>query len=95
VEYVELMHTDVGNTTDDIGADIMSMHRTGFDWIGFQWVKVKGHIETAQAALDKEPPSKFWTDRLPFDRYRKVVLDGGDGRRREMTELLDRLRELS
>ncbi len=90
-----MMHTDVGNTTDDIGADIMSMHRTGFDWIGFQWAKVKGHIETAQAALDKETPSKFWTDRLPFDRYRKAVLDGGDGRRRQMTELLDRLRELS
>ncbi len=79
MEYVELMHTDAGITSDTIDTDIMSMHRTGFDWIGFQWAKVKGQIETAQAALDKEPPSKFWTDRLPFDRYRKDVLDGWDG----------------
>ncbi len=62
---------------------------------GFDWATVKGHIDAAKEELDKEAKSAPWTNYLPFDWDRRAVLDGEDGRRRDVTELLDRLRELS
>jgi hypothetical protein len=61
---------------------------------GFHLTTVKGHIDAAKAELDKEPKSAPWTNYLPFDVDRRAVLEGEDGRRRDVTELLDRLREL-
>lgn len=62
---------------------------------GFVWKTVKGHIDTAKEELAKEPAKAPWTNRLPFDVDRRVLLDDADGRPREVTELLAQLKELS
>ncbi len=85
--YVELIHTD----TDAIRAELARLTRGYAWWDGFDWATVKGHIDTAKAELDKEPKSAPWTNYLSFDVDRRAVLEGGDGCRRDVTELLDRL----
>jgi hypothetical protein len=91
VKYVEVMHSDA----DAIRAELERLTKGYPWWNGFDWATVKGHIDAAKAELDKEPKSAPWTNYLPFDVDRRAVLEGEDGRRRDVTELLDRLRELS
>jgi hypothetical protein len=91
VKYVEVMHSG----EDATRAELERLTKGYPWWNGFDWATVKGHIDAAKAELDKEPKSAPWTNYLPFDVDRRAVLEGEDGRRRDVTELLDRLRELS
>jgi hypothetical protein len=96
VAYVELMYENEGERkVDAIHLELKKL--TGGRVLlldGFHWTTVKGHIDAAKALLEKEPTSAPWTNYLPFDVHRRAVLEGEDGRRRDVTELLDRLREL-
>jgi hypothetical protein len=91
VAYVELMYADA----DAMRVELARLTRGHAWWDGFQWARVKGHIDTAKAELDKESQSASWTNLLPFDVKRDAVMEGGAGRRRELTELLAQLQELS
>jgi len=96
VAYVELMYENEGERkVDAIRAELERLTKGYPWWGGFDWATVKGHIDAAKAELDKEPKRAPWTNYLPFDVDRRAVLEGEDGRRRDVTELLERLRELS
>jgi hypothetical protein len=51
----------------------------------------KGHIDKAKQEIAKEPADAPWTNRLPFDMDRRVLLQGADGRQTEISELLAQL----
>ncbi len=96
VEYVELMYADEGERkVAVIDQELVKLTGGHAWWDDFHWARVKGHIDTAKAELDKEPQRAPWTNLLPFDVKRDAVLEGGAGRRRELTELLAQLQELS
>jgi hypothetical protein len=95
-EYVELMYADEGERkVAVIHQELVKLTVGHAWWDGFQWARVKGHIDTVKTELDKEPQSAPWTNLLPFDVKRDAVMEGGAGRRRELTELLAQLQELS
>ena len=66
-----------------------------FLWHGFDWPKITGHINTAKGKLDKEPDLSNYERFAPWDIHRGALLEGGDGRRREITDLLAQLQELT
>ncbi len=97
VDYVELMYA---NETGDVKLyenveTLRAMGPCPSWWDGFVWATVKEHIEMAKGKIEKEPTTAPSSNYAPFDWYRGVLLEGGDGRRREVTELLEELQKLS
>ena len=96
VDYVELMYEDKGERkTYTIQAEIekMTLYSRAW-WTGFYWPTVQGHIETAEAKLAQEPDPAWYERLVPWDTHRGVLLEDGDGRRRDVGELLAELQKL-
>jgi hypothetical protein len=95
VEYIQLMHVHdptprkFFEETKKLGFD-----REGFYIHGFDWSKIKGHINTAQQKLDKEPAATFPERYAPWDTYRDAFLEVGGGSGVEVSELLTQLKEI-
>ena len=65
-------------------------------WAGFHWPTVKGDIATAEAKLEEETAPSLYERYAPWDIHRDVLLEYGDGngKRRDVTELLAELQKL-
>lgn len=96
VTYVEMIYEDEDEKLYQSVDKLKVMHSYESFWEGRQWYvtdrpgvydwsTVIGHITTAQAEIDREPPQEPWFGRKP----------DADGGRRETTALLEQLRELS
>ena len=96
VDYVELMYTAKGKRQTlaiEVELQRMTENRSGW-WKGFDWSTVKEDIETANAKLAKEK-ALTWSEWLkPWDTHRDVLLEDGDGKRRDLMELLAELQKL-
>jgi len=97
VEYVELIYA---NKTGDVKLyeeqELLSkMTPNPSWWHGFYWSTVKRRINTAKEKLETEPAPTLYERYAPWDIHRSALLEGGDGRRREVAELLEQLQELS
>jgi hypothetical protein len=96
VEYVELMYeNEVTRKMDAINEEISKVTFNNAWWQSFDWSTVKGHIETAKEKLENEPTPTLYERYVLWDVKRNVLLDDVDGRRMEMTELLEQLQKLS
>lgn len=94
VEYVLLINEDNTGGGLKLYEDITSLKAMFAcdNWFnGYDWAMITGHIETAQRKIDEEPTTAPLSNYAPFDWYRGVLLEGDDGTRREVTELLEEL----
>jgi hypothetical protein len=98
VAYVEQMY--LGETDTDFrwylhGGRLARMKedRRVFWWQGYAWAAIKGHIQTAQDKINKEPPPTAW-QKMKMKKWVPGLgagLEDGD----DVGEMLARLRELS
>ena len=97
-DYVELMYNDKGERkihAIQAAMERMTLHNRVW-WAGFHWPTVKGDIETAEAKLEKETAPSLYERYAPWDIRRDALLEYGDGngKRRDVTELLAELQKL-
>jgi hypothetical protein len=95
VAYVESMY--VSETDGDFKlylkperlSQMHDLYRAGW-WKGYDWAAVKGHIQTAQDKINKEPPT-VWQRMRKWTGSEGAGMEDGD----DVGEMLARLRELS
>jgi hypothetical protein len=63
-------------------------------WKGYDWSAIKGHIQTAQDKINKEPPT-LWQQMSKWTGSQDAGLEDGDDSRRKVGEMIAQLQELS